>query len=228
MGAKGRIPCVILGGGGHAAVVIDAIVAAGNARPVVVLDADPRVWGTTLLGVPIRGGDDLLPQLKKEGIAHVVIGLGGVGSNGPRQGLFDRAERLGFAPLSVIHPGASVSPWATVGTGSVILAGAVVNARAQLGRNVILNTGAIVEHDCLVGDHVHVATGARVAGGVKIGAGAHVGAGAVVLQEMVVGAGAVIGAGAVVVKHVKDGAVVAGVPAGPLQTSGRREKRRRK
>jgi sugar O-acyltransferase (sialic acid O-acetyltransferase NeuD family) len=216
MGATERIPCVILGAGGHAVVVIDAMAAAGKARPIVILDADARVWGTTLLDVPVKGGDDLLPQLMKDGIAHVVIGLGGVGDNGPRQRLFDRAERQGFVPLSVIHPGAIVSPWATVGPGSVLLAGAIVNARARLGRNVILNTGAIVEHDCLVGDHVHMATGARVAGGVRIGAGAHVGAGAVIRQGLTIGPAAIVAAGAVVVRDVAGGETVMGVPASSI------------
>ena len=55
--------CVILGGGGHARVVIDAMQAQGGAVICGVLEADPAKWGGEILGVPVLGGDDRLPQL---------------------------------------------------------------------------------------------------------------------------------------------------------------------
>jgi acetyltransferase-like isoleucine patch superfamily enzyme len=51
---------------------------------------------------------------------------------------------------------------------------------------------------------------------VQIGAAAHIGAGAVIRQGIRVGTRSVVGAGAVVVRDVPDDAVVAGVPAKPL------------
>ncbi len=216
-----RIPCVILGGGGHAAVLIDALAVAGNANPVVVLDAERSSWGGTLLDVPIRGGDEVLPDLLSEGVAAFVVGLGGTGDNSPRQRLFEHAARLGLRPLSVLHPQAIVSRWASVGEGTIILAGAIVNARTRIGRNVIVNTGAIVEHDCSIGDHAHVATGARVAGGVRIGTAAHIGAGAVIRQGVRIGDAALVAAGAVVVKDVLSGETVMGVPAKGVRKPGR-------
>ena len=50
--------CVVLGGGGHAAVVIDALRAAGAVEPVAILDPDESVWSMRVLGVPVIGGDD--------------------------------------------------------------------------------------------------------------------------------------------------------------------------
>jgi UDP-perosamine 4-acetyltransferase len=213
VGHERYLKCAILGGGGHAAVVIDAMLAAGKELPVVVLDVDRRLWAGTLLGVLVRGGDDLLPQLLAEGISGFVVGLGGVGDNRPRQRLFELAVALGCQPVAVIHPAGVLSRWASLGAGSVLLAGAVVNARAQLGRNVIVNTGAIVEHDCVIEDHAHVATGACVASSVRIGQGAHIGAGATIRQGVTIGAAAIVAAGAVVVKDVLDGESVMGVPA---------------
>ena len=210
------VRCVILGGGCHAAVVIDALRAAGAAQPYAVLDHDAERAGEDVLGVPIRGGDEVLPSLIREGVTCFMVGLGGVGDNRPRRRLYEWGLAFGLTPLMVRHPSAVCSTSAQVGAGSLLLAAAVVNARAVLGVNVIVNTGAIVEHDCILGDHVHVATGARMASTVCIEGGAHVGAGATIRQCVTIGEGAVVGAGAVVLKDVEAWSVVVGVPARPL------------
>lgn len=209
------LPCLILGAGGHAAVVIDAMVTAGLPRPVAALDRDPSRWGKDVLGVPIRGGDDLIAELVRVGVSGFLVGVGGVGDNGPRRGLFDLGVRSTLRPITVVHPAAICSTSARLGAGTVVLPGAVVNAGALLGQNVIINTGAIVEHDCVISDHVHVASGATLASSVRVGEGAHIGAGAVVRQELSIGSGAIVGVGAVVVKDVEAARVVVGVPARP-------------
>lgn len=212
-----KINCVILGGGGHAKVLIDALQMSGAAVPYAVLDADPSRWGQSLWGVPILGGDDLLPGLKGRGIDYFTVGLGSVGDSRPRRRLFELGLSHHLKPLSVIHPSAVFSRWAKMGEGSQILPGSVVQAGAALGVNVIVNSGAVVGHDCVLGDHVHVSAVACLAGDVRVGAGAHIGLGAAVQQGVTIGEGAVVGMGAVVVKDVLPHAVMASVPARPLR-----------
>ena len=209
------IRCLILGGGGHARVLIDTIQASAVARIAAVLDPDRSLWGQTLLGVPILGGDERIPELMRQGIRHFVVGLGGVGDNQPRRQLFEQGVAHGLTPLTVRHPSAVCSPKATIGAGSVLYPAAVVNAGAMVGRNVIVNTGAIVEHDCVISDHAHIATGAALGGAVQVGAGAHIGCGATVRQGIAIGEAAVVGAGAVVVRDVAPRTIVVGVPARP-------------
>lgn len=208
-----RPRCIILGGGGHARVLVDCLLDCDAAEIVAVLDADPSLCGESLLGVPIVGSDEHLTRLAAQGATHFVVGLGGAGNNRPRRRLFELGCAAGLLPLAVRHPSAVVSHRAEIGVGSQILPLSVVNAGATLGRNVIVNTGAIIEHDCVVADHVHVASGACLASTVRVGEGAHVGAGATVRQRIVIEAEAVVGAGAVVVRDVAAGTVVAGVPA---------------
>jgi len=212
---RNRIDCIILGGGGHAAVLIDCITQAGMASELNfgVLDSDPSKWGSGMAGFPVLGGDDLLKEIVGKGARYFLVGLGGVRSNEPRKLLFETAISAGLKPLSVRHPSAIVSPQARLGEGDQLLPGCIVNAGAVLGRNVIVNSGAIVEHDCRIGDHVHVATGARLASTIIVGELAFIGAGAVVRQCITIGERAMVGAGAVVVKDVPAGAVVMGVPA---------------
>lgn len=208
---------LFIGGGGHARVLLDALREMGDKRRVGVLDQDPQRAGSTLLDAPVLGGDELLDRFVREGSTAFVVAVGGTSNNRPRSALFERAVQLGLEPVTIVHPRAIVSRWATIGAGTQILAGAIVNAGARLGTNVIVNTAAVVEHDCIVGDHVHIATGACLASTVRVDERAHVGAGAVVRQLISIGAEGVVGAGAVVVKNVAAGCVVAGVPAKELQ-----------
>jgi len=212
-----RMECVILGGGGHACVLIDCIREACLAVIEGVLDADSSRCGQQILDVPILGGDELLGGLAAGGVTHFVVGLGGVGDNGPRRRLFELGCSFRLAPLTVRHPSAVVSRWSSIGPGCQLLPGSIVNAGAVLGKNVIVNSGAIVEHDCVVRDHAHIATGAKLTSSVWVGEDAHVGAGATVRQRIRIGEGAIVGAGAVVVKDVEPNAVVAGVPARPIR-----------
>jgi sugar O-acyltransferase (sialic acid O-acetyltransferase NeuD family) len=209
--------CVILGGGGHAQVLVDSMQLSGAAIPHAILDGDRSRRGQTILGVPILGGDDLLPELVSRGVNCFTVGLGGIGDNRPRQRLFELGLSYGLEPLTVIHPTAICSQWVEIGSGSQVFPGSIINAGAKLGRNVIVNSGAIVEHDCILQDHVHVATGARLASTVEVGVGAHIGVGALVKQCLTIGEGVIVGMGAVVVKDVSPHTVVVGSPARPLR-----------
>lgn len=208
--------CVILGGGGHARVLIDCLQLIGRIKLGGILDHDRTLWGTELMNIPILGGDDLLAEIRTRGVNCFVVGVGGSGDNQPRQRLYDLGLANHLEPLTIVHPAAVCSRWAKVGAGSQLLPGSVINAGAVIGANVIVNSGAIVEHDCVVGNHVHIATGAKLTSAVRVGDGAHVGAGATVRQCLTIGERAIIGAGAVVVKDVLPRTVVAGVPARPL------------
>src|SRR3954466_1555436 len=78
------LPCVILGGGGHARVVIECLRLSGAAEPTAILDAHAQRWGSLVDDVPVRGGDDQLAQLRSEGIQSFAVGLG----HGPRARIF--------------------------------------------------------------------------------------------------------------------------------------------
>lgn len=211
-------PFVILGAGGHAAALIDALEAAGDELPFAAICLERSLWGTSLLGTPVVGDDSQLPLQIEAGARGFVVGVGSTGDTRLRQALFERGLSLGLCPRGVRHPSATVSASASCGDGLQALAGAVIGPRAMLGRNVLVNTRAVVEHDCRIEDHVHVASGAILCGGVRIGEGAHIGAGAVIKQGVAIGAGAIVGAGAVVLRDVPSMSVNVGVPARTLRT----------
>ena len=69
---------VLIGAGGHARVLADALHLLGLAGRAVVLDARPELCGTRLLGIPVAGGDELLPRMRSEGFTQFFVAVGGV------------------------------------------------------------------------------------------------------------------------------------------------------
>lgn len=206
-----REKLVILGAGGHAAVVAEILLDDGRFDVLGFLDRDGAPVRAHATGLAVIGTD---AEMARSGARLFIVGVGSVGRRETiRQRLFEHGHAAGLAAATAIHRAAVVSRSAEVGSGTAIMAGAIVNAEARIGQNVIINTGAIVEHDCVVGDHAHIAPRAVLASGVTVGEGAHVGLGACVRQGIRIGDRAVIGAGAAVVQDVAADSLVVGVPA---------------
>ncbi|MBI4199958.1 MAG: acetyltransferase, partial [Chloroflexi bacterium] len=203
------------------AILIEMIRGAGGYEVVEVTDPRPELWGTEILGVPIRGGDDRLPVLHDAGVAAAFVGVGSVKSVAVRKRLFEQAVSLGFELITVIHPRAVVAPSAQIGRGTMVLPAAVIHTRATIGDNVTIYSGVLVEHDTEVGHHAHLSPGVHVAGGVRIGAECFIGIGASIIQNVRIGVRAVVGAGAVVLHDIPEGCTALGVPARLLRRAER-------
>jgi UDP-perosamine 4-acetyltransferase len=200
---------LIIGAGGHGKVVLDILRAEGAANPVGFIDADSALAGTTVAGLEVLGGPNLLPKLRKK-YAHAIVAIG---DNRARRSYAIAAQSAGFELINAIHPTASVSPSATIGRNVVIAAGAVVCTEAQIGDSVIINTSAVVDHECVIGAAAHICPGALLAGRVRIGEEAFVGLGAKIIQCLTVGEHATIGAGTVVIGDIPAHVTAVGVPA---------------
>lgn len=206
-----RRQLLVIGAGGHAAVVIEVARAAGF-LPLLALDPGTQ---TEVLGVPVRGGDNLLEEVLAEG--QIGSGIVAIGSNALRLRLGARLRSLGCRTPPIIHPTAVVSPTAEIGEGTVVMAGAIINARAQIGEDCIINTGAVIEHDCVLEAGVHAAPRSVMGGTCRIGAGTLYGIGSSMRPGTTIGANVVVGAGSVVVTSIADGLTVVGNPAAPLR-----------
>ncbi|MGE4506738.1 MAG: acetyltransferase [Desulfovibrionaceae bacterium] len=208
-------PVVVIGSGGHAKVLVDALRLAGKTI-IGLTDADPGRKGSLVLGYPVLGGDEALAAYGPDDIL-LVNGVGGARSMAARRAVYERLRARGFRFAPVVHPAAWVSGDATLAQGAQVMAGAVIQPGARVEENAIVNTRASVDHDCRVGAHSQVAPGAVLCGAVEVGPGSLVGAGATVRQNVRIGRGCVIGAGAAVTSDVADEQTVWGVPARPVR-----------
>lgn len=201
---------VIVGGGGHALSVADALL---RLELPLLGFTDPREQGELAAGIPWLGTDQALQKLPSAQVC-LVSGLGSVGAGmAGRREPYLRLRDQGFRFAGVVHPDARISPLQSrLGPAHQVMSAAVVNAGVQLGENVLINSAAVIEHGCHIGNHCHVASGAVLCGDVRLEDGVHVGAGATVIQGIRIGSGAVIAAGAVVAQNVEPLTLVAGVP----------------
>jgi len=206
-------PVLIIGAGGHAKVVADALLASGrevlgftSAEPNAVINSE------VLPGLHMLGSDDVLRKFSPVEI-DLVNGLGGVDCRGLRRQIQSRLESAGWFFSGVQHPTALISPFAKICDGVHLLAASVVQAGALIGAGSIINTAAVVEHDCVLGEFIHVAPHALICGNTQLGGDSHVGAGSTVVQGLILGPQTLIGAGAVVVKNFNGSGILMGVPA---------------
>lgn len=207
-------PVIVIGSGGHAKVVIEALQRAGR-RVIGRTDSDPAQGGIDIGGVPFLG-DDAALTTRDPASLELANGIGSTGDAARRIAVFEAFRAQGFRFTRVIHPSAIIAADADIGEGAQIMAGAVIQPGCRIGANVIVNTGARIDHDCAIGEHAHVAPGAILCGAVMVGARSHIGAGAVVIQTVGIGEDCMVAAGAVVVDDVPAGSRVAGTPARPM------------
>ena len=216
-------PLIVLGGGEHARVVIEAARTQGDRWAVqgyVAPEADAgNRTATPAIDLPWLGDDAALARRLDDAAPDdrpwLVLGFGGgetpVASRRVRQPRSGSARPPAGRPWSMPRPGSPRAPrWNRAPS---ILAHAIVNTGARVGRHAIVNSAAVVEHDVVVGHGSHVAPGAVIGGATRIGEDAFIGLGARVRDHIEIGAGAIVGMGAVVVESIEPGATVVGIPA---------------
>lgn len=217
---------VVIGGGEHARVVLEAA-HSGDGEPwrvVGLVDNAAAERTLQLLEVTHLGDDKTfhtwLEARPADTRPRLVLGVGGGPNAGARREIVTRYGDLA-AWATIVHASAWISPTAELGHGVVVLAGAVINAGATIGDHAIVNSAAVVEHDVRIGDFVHLAPGAVVGGGTKVGNGAFIGLGSRIRDHIEVGDDAVVGMGAIVTADVAANVTVIGVPARPTETRAR-------
>ena len=194
---------VLVGGGGHCKVIIDAI-KLKNKFSIYGITDFKLAKKTKILGVPVLGKDDMLLEIFKKGIKYAFISVGSVGDCSIRKRIDKELVKIGFKLPVIIHPRAIAAKDAEIGEGTFVAAGVVINPGTRIGRNAIINTSASIDHDCEIGDFAHIAPGVTLSGGVKIGSETHIGVGANIIQCVKIGIGCMIKAGALLTDNLGD------------------------
>lgn len=201
----------ILGASGHGKVVADIALTLGWDSVVFFDDAWPLI--STNGHWLVEGDAETLVE-RKDQFDGVIVAIGHCRTRLKLQTLL---ESSGCRIATLVHPGACVSQFGSVGAGSVVMPGAVINADSVIGRACIINSGATVDHDDVLADGVHIAPGANVSGNVSVGECSWIGVGAAIKQGVSIGSDVMVGAGSVVVNDVAGGLTVVGNPAKPME-----------
>lgn len=201
------LPVIVLGAGGHATVLIDALRLQGT--QVLGVTA-PSADFSELLGHPVLGDDAAIARYTPAE-CELVLGVGSVSQSSVRRSIFERFKSQGYRFAAVVHPSTVIAGDVALGEGVQIMAGAVVQSGSRIGANTIVNTHASVDHDCRIGAHCHVAPGVVLSGDVSVGEQSHLGTGAVAIQGVRVGTHCLVGAGALLLRDVPDHSKITGV-----------------
>ncbi len=129
---------VVIGSGGHAKVIIDAMGKEGKCSIFGIVDSKLKK-GSAFIGIPVLGSDEILEGIFEKGVKYAFIAVGSIGNCLARKDIYTNLKRIGYRIPSVVHPAATMACDVSMDEGSFIAAGAVVNPGARIGKNVIIN-----------------------------------------------------------------------------------------
>jgi sugar O-acyltransferase (sialic acid O-acetyltransferase NeuD family) len=215
---------VVLGSSGNTLDVMDVVSAINDVAPswdLVGLLDDAAPVGPGALGLHNFGRLETAAALAAaDGPLADAFFLNAIGSERNHAARAAIVARTGLPPgrfATLVHPGAGVSPRATLGRGCCVNFGVSIGGRVRLGDHVWIGAGGIIGHDSVLEDHAVVAPRATTSGFVRLGTGSYLGCAAAVRQGLQVGAGALVGMGTVVLRDVAQDSVVVGNPARELR-----------
>ena len=103
-------PVVVMGGGGHARILI-SLLSLQHRQVRAVLDDDTSLHHTQLdaAGVSIAGGLDTIAQHAPDSV-ELVNAIGSVHRPTARQAIYEKFSAMGYRFATLIHPAATIAP----------------------------------------------------------------------------------------------------------------------
>lgn len=200
-------PLLIFPYNGNGIEALDCI--GGAYRFVGFVDDTPHKRGINPNGHPVFGREAFLQFPDACVLAVPGSPSSYTARRGIIQGLGVNEERF----ARVIHPAASVSPLASIGTNVLIMAGVVITSNARIGSHTCILPNTVVHHDVEVGDWSLIGSNVTIAGNTVVEENCYIGSGTSLMNGIRIGSGALAGLGSNVIKSVLPGSRVAGNPA---------------
>ncbi|MDX1953664.1 MAG: NeuD/PglB/VioB family sugar acetyltransferase [Verrucomicrobiota bacterium] len=200
----------IIGAGGHAGEVIDAIHASN--LPFLIrglYDDNPAFHNQPIHGYQCLGSvDQFIHSTPKHSFFFLAIG-----NNTARQNLAIRLIAAEKKTLTVIHPAVIVSPSARVGSGTYVAPCSTIGSRAVVGEFALVNVHASIGHDSEIASFSQLCPGVRVSGYCKVGQGAFLGSNAVLAPGKSMGPWSRLSGCSLALNDIPEGRLASGIPA---------------
>jgi sugar O-acyltransferase (sialic acid O-acetyltransferase NeuD family) len=115
--------------------------------------------------------------------------------------------------VSIIHPKAVVSTFATIGKNVLIMAGVVITSDSILEDHVCVLPNTVIHHDSIIGAYTLLGSNVTIAGNTKIGKKCYIGSGTSVVNNIIIEDEVMVGIGSNVISPISKNKKVVGNPA---------------
>jgi sugar O-acyltransferase (sialic acid O-acetyltransferase NeuD family) len=190
-GNSNAIPVIIIGGGGGAKMVIDALKNSVKYQVVGILD-DKLDLGYNVMGINVVGRLNDVKSLLDIGINNFILAFGVLTQRNVRYDLYLKLKELGCIFPNVIHPKAVVEQSVIMGEGNVILAMANIGSCVKIGNLNYINNNALISHDCELHENVHLAPASVLASSIIIESNVLIGMNSTLYYGITIGFGSTI------------------------------------
>lgn len=190
---------VLIGGGGHCKSCIDVIESTNQYEIVGIIDK--ALLGQKVLGYPVIGTDEELPEIVKE-YKNYAITIGQIETSKIRRKVYSLLKEIGGQLPVIVASSAYISESAVLDEGTIVFHHSTINSEAKIGKCCIVNSQSLIEHESMVGDFSHVSTGSILNGQVILGESCFVGSGSVLRNNININSNTFIRMGSVVKKDI--------------------------
>lgn len=198
---------LILGAGGGAALAIDIIARNPKQRVVGILDNNSQLHQSTLMGIPILGGFELINELWSSNFFDGAISTI-VKDAGEREKIYLDFVSKGINFTNVISENSNIRLNVKIGTGNLIISGAYFAPCVTIGNNNFFAAECTIEHHSKVGNNCLFGPRFTASGAVEIDNNCKFGMGVLVEPYIKIGRNSLIASGSVITNHIKENSVV--------------------
>lgn len=182
----------------------------GDIECIGFLDDNEELHGKKFNGIKVLGG---LNWILTNNDFFPIYFVCGIGVPKIKEKVVKRALKLGYKPITIIHPSVLIFTGAKIGVGCVIAAKSIISINTKIGDYTLINHTCSIGHDAITGKYCFVSPLVAMSGFSEIGCGVSLGTCSSIIPYRKVGDWSTIGAGACVIRDIPSNVTAVGVPA---------------
>lgn len=199
-------PIILIGAGGHAASISDAIL---SSHRIIKGYIDEVKSNETLMGYKVF--KSIFEIDEYQNCEYCIA----IGDNSLRERVLkktiDQYKDAKFA--TIIHSTSYVSNQSILGDGTVVLGNSFVGPRCHIKNHCIINSSSSIDHDCYLDEFSSTGPGSVIGGTVSVGKKSIIAIGSSIKHSINIGDNSIIGANSYLKDNVGDNVIYYGSPA---------------